>query len=172
MKKLGNFYNSFWNNQDTKKVVVNVSAVAVKIVVAVRTQLLRQLWALSFIKARESGDIGDLNANCKTWAVVKATLTVDKDFAFGTYSDHMPASAVFQIWKENKTKWIQKSIFCKILAIIRSAWCLNLFLSNKSVDVFKFRQNLIKSICDSWQLNVKRSNSSYLILLKYKNSYC
>ena len=87
------------------------------------------------VKSRESVDIRDLNANCENWTAVKATLTVDKDFPFGTHSDHMPASAIFQIWK-SKTKWIQKSIFYKTLAMIetwivickiRSAWCLNLF---------------------------------------------
>lgn len=40
----------------------------------VRTQLLGQLRASGFVKARGSGDIRDLNANSENWCVVKAAL--------------------------------------------------------------------------------------------------
>ncbi len=39
-----------------------------------RTQLLGQLRASGFVKARGSGDIRDLNTNSENWAVVKAAL--------------------------------------------------------------------------------------------------
>lgn len=38
------------------------------------TQLLGQLRASGFVKARGSGDIRDLNTNSENWAVVKAAL--------------------------------------------------------------------------------------------------
>ena len=40
-----------------------------------RTQLLGQLRASGFVRARGSGDIRDLNTNSENWAVVKAALT-------------------------------------------------------------------------------------------------
>ena len=40
----------------------------------VRTQLLGQLRASGFVRARGGGDIRDLNSNSENWAVVKAAL--------------------------------------------------------------------------------------------------
>ncbi|VDO01904.1 unnamed protein product [Rodentolepis nana] len=51
-----------------------ISAAAFDIVTTVRTQLLGQLRASGFVKARGSGDIRDLNANSENWAAVKAAL--------------------------------------------------------------------------------------------------
>ena len=39
-----------------------------------RAQLLGQLRASSFVRARGGGDIRDLNTNSENWAVVKAAL--------------------------------------------------------------------------------------------------
>ena len=39
-----------------------------------RTQLLGQLRASGFVRARGGGDIRDLNTNSENWAVVKAAL--------------------------------------------------------------------------------------------------
>ena len=39
-----------------------------------RTQLLGQLRASGFVRARGPGDIRDLNTNSENWAVVKASL--------------------------------------------------------------------------------------------------
>jgi ATP-dependent RNA helicase YTHDC2 len=39
-----------------------------------RTQLLGQLRASGFVRARGGGDIRDLNSNSENWAVVKAAL--------------------------------------------------------------------------------------------------
>jgi len=41
----------------------------------VRTQLLGQLRASGFVRARGGGDIRDLNSNSENWAVVKAALS-------------------------------------------------------------------------------------------------
>lgn len=51
-----------------------VSAAVMEMIVGMRTQLLGQLRASGFVKARGSGDIRDLNSNSENWAVVKATL--------------------------------------------------------------------------------------------------
>lgn len=40
-----------------------------------RTQLLGQLRASGFVRARGGGDIRDLNTNSENWAVVKAALS-------------------------------------------------------------------------------------------------
>ncbi|CDS42648.1 ATP dependent RNA helicase YTHDC2 [Echinococcus multilocularis] len=51
-----------------------ISAAVFDIVTTVRTQLLGQLRASGFVKARGSGDIRDLNTHSENWAVVKAAL--------------------------------------------------------------------------------------------------
>jgi hypothetical protein len=45
-----------------------------EIIVGMRTQLLGQLRASGFVRARGGGDIRDLNNNSENWAVVKAAL--------------------------------------------------------------------------------------------------
>lgn len=52
-----------------------VSSPVMEMVVGTRTQLLGQLRASGFVKARGPGDIRDLNTNSENWAVVKAALT-------------------------------------------------------------------------------------------------
>jgi len=43
-------------------------------VTGMRTQLLGQLRASGFVRAKGQGDIRDLNRNSENWAVVKAAL--------------------------------------------------------------------------------------------------
>ena len=45
-----------------------------EMIVGMRTQLLGQLRASGFVRARGAGDIRDLNTNSENWAVVKAVL--------------------------------------------------------------------------------------------------
>ncbi|KAG7197988.1 hypothetical protein KM043_016214 [Ampulex compressa] len=52
-----------------------ISAAVMEMIVGMRTQLLGQLRASGFVRARGSGDIRDLNSNSENWAVVKAALT-------------------------------------------------------------------------------------------------
>lgn len=52
-----------------------ISAAVMEMVVGMRTQLLGQLRASGFVRARGPGDIRDLNSNSENWAVVKAALT-------------------------------------------------------------------------------------------------
>ncbi|CAH8834358.1 unnamed protein product [Trichobilharzia szidati] len=51
-----------------------ISTTAFEVITAIRTQLLGQLRASGFVKARGSGDIRDLNSNSENWAVVKAAI--------------------------------------------------------------------------------------------------
>ncbi|VDP76125.1 unnamed protein product [Echinostoma caproni] len=51
-----------------------ISTAAFEIITVIRTQLLGQLRASGFVKARGSGDIRDLNTNSENWAVVKAAI--------------------------------------------------------------------------------------------------
>ncbi len=52
-----------------------MSAATMEMIVGMRTQLLGQLRASGFVRARGGGDIRDLNTNSENWAVVKAALT-------------------------------------------------------------------------------------------------
>ncbi|XP_041370241.1 3'-5' RNA helicase YTHDC2-like isoform X2 [Gigantopelta aegis] len=51
-----------------------LSSACMEMVVGMRTQLLGQLRASGFVRARGGGDIRDLNTNSENWAVVKAAL--------------------------------------------------------------------------------------------------
>lgn len=52
-----------------------ISSAVMEMVVGMRTQLLGQLRASGFVRARGPGDIRDLNTNSENWAVIKASLT-------------------------------------------------------------------------------------------------
>ncbi|XP_062844381.1 3'-5' RNA helicase YTHDC2 [Trichomycterus rosablanca] len=51
-----------------------LSQATMEIIVGMRTQLLGQLRAIGFVRARGGGDIRDVNLNSENWAVVKAAL--------------------------------------------------------------------------------------------------
>ncbi len=51
-----------------------ISSAAMEMIVNMRAQLLGQLRASGFVRARGAGDIRDLNTNSENWAVVKAAL--------------------------------------------------------------------------------------------------
>ncbi|XP_073408067.1 3'-5' RNA helicase YTHDC2 isoform X2 [Dendrobates tinctorius] len=51
-----------------------LSQATMEIIIGMRTQLLGQLRASGFVKARGAGDIRDVNTNSENWAVVKAAL--------------------------------------------------------------------------------------------------
>ncbi|XP_071794185.1 3'-5' RNA helicase YTHDC2-like isoform X2 [Asterias amurensis] len=51
-----------------------LSQATMEMIVGMRTQLLGQLRASGFVRARGPGDIRDLNTNSENWAVVKASL--------------------------------------------------------------------------------------------------
>ncbi|XP_033750300.1 LOW QUALITY PROTEIN: 3'-5' RNA helicase YTHDC2-like [Pecten maximus] len=107
-----------------------LSSACMEMIVGMRTQLLGQLRASGFVRARGGGDIRDLNTNSENWAVVKAALCagsypnllrVDRQKAKLTTQKesnvffHM-SSVVSQIPSSKKT---QKSQFIKSL---RSDW--------------------------------------------------
>ncbi|XP_063990992.1 3'-5' RNA helicase YTHDC2-like [Diachasmimorpha longicaudata] len=52
-----------------------ISSAVMEMITGMRSQLLGQLRASGFVKARGSGDIRDLNWNSENWGVVKAALT-------------------------------------------------------------------------------------------------
>ncbi|XP_025000689.1 3'-5' RNA helicase YTHDC2 isoform X2 [Gallus gallus] len=51
-----------------------LSQATMEIIIGMRTQLLGQLRALGFVRARGGADIRDVNVNSENWAVVKAAL--------------------------------------------------------------------------------------------------
>uniref|UniRef100_W5KNU3 RNA helicase n=1 Tax=Astyanax mexicanus TaxID=7994 RepID=W5KNU3_ASTMX len=51
-----------------------LSQATMEIIIGLRTQLLGQLRAIGFVRARGGGDIRDVNLNSENWAVVKAAL--------------------------------------------------------------------------------------------------
>ncbi|XP_060076466.1 3'-5' RNA helicase YTHDC2-like [Ylistrum balloti] len=103
-----------------------LSSACMEMIVGMRTQLLGQLRASGFVRARGGGDIRDLNTNSENWAVVKGALCagsypnllrVDRQKAKLTTQKesnvffHM-SSVVSQIPSSKKT---QKSQFIKSL---------------------------------------------------------
>ncbi|XP_034942957.1 3'-5' RNA helicase YTHDC2-like isoform X2 [Chelonus insularis] len=64
---------SGWERQFCEKHFI--SSAVMEMIVGMRTQMLGQLRASGFVRARGSGDIRDLNQNSENWAVVKAALT-------------------------------------------------------------------------------------------------
>ena len=52
-----------------------ISSSTMEMILGLRTQLLGQLRASGFVKAKGPGDIRDLNTHSENWAVVKAALT-------------------------------------------------------------------------------------------------
>ncbi|XP_015112250.1 3'-5' RNA helicase YTHDC2 [Diachasma alloeum] len=52
-----------------------ISSAVMEMITGMRSQLLGQLRASGFVRARGTGDIKDLNWNSENWAVVKAALT-------------------------------------------------------------------------------------------------
>ncbi|XP_015222321.2 3'-5' RNA helicase YTHDC2 isoform X1 [Lepisosteus oculatus] len=51
-----------------------LSQATMEMIIGMRTQLLGQLRAIGFVRARGGGDIRDVNLNSENWAVVKAAL--------------------------------------------------------------------------------------------------
>lgn len=52
-----------------------ISSATMEQVMSLRAQLLGQLRASGFVRAKGGGDIRDLNSHAENWAVVKAALT-------------------------------------------------------------------------------------------------
>ncbi|KAL4228088.1 3'-5' RNA helicase ythdc2 [Mactra antiquata] len=73
-----------------------ISPAVMEMIVGMRAQLLGQLRASGFVRARGGGDIRDLNTNSENWAVVKAAL-----FA-GGYPNVIR-------WDRNSWKFVSKS---------------------------------------------------------------
>ncbi|XP_064618810.1 3'-5' RNA helicase YTHDC2-like [Lineus longissimus] len=61
-----------WERQFCQKNFI--SGATMEMILGMRTQLLGQLRASGFVRARGCGDIRDLNTNSENWAVVKAAL--------------------------------------------------------------------------------------------------
>ncbi|XP_008552870.1 3'-5' RNA helicase YTHDC2 isoform X2 [Microplitis demolitor] len=64
---------SGWERQFCEKNFI--SSAVMEMIVGMRTQMLGQLRASGFVRARGTGDIRDINLNSENWAVVKAALT-------------------------------------------------------------------------------------------------
>lgn len=88
-----------------------LSVATMEMTVGMRTQLLGQLRASGFVRARGGGDIRDLNTNSENWAVVKAALCA------GTYPnlirvDRERKQLITQ--KESKVRFHQSSVLNRL----------------------------------------------------------
>ncbi|NWT61676.1 YTDC2 helicase, partial [Erythrocercus mccallii] len=84
-----------------------LSQATMQIIVGMRTQLLGQLRASGFVRARGGSDIRDVNANSENWAVVKAALVA------GMYPNLVHAdreSLVLTAPKEKKVQFHPTSV--------------------------------------------------------------
>ncbi|KAK7491702.1 hypothetical protein BaRGS_00016958 [Batillaria attramentaria] len=84
-----------------------LSAASMEMVVGMRAQLLGQLRASGFVRARGGGDIRDLNTNSENWAVVKAALCAGI-FPNVLYVNRKKNTLVTQ--KESKVQFHQRSV--------------------------------------------------------------
>ncbi|KFM65505.1 putative ATP-dependent RNA helicase YTHDC2, partial [Stegodyphus mimosarum] len=88
-----------------------LSAATMEMIVGMRSQLLGQLRASGFVKARGTGDIRDLNSNSEIWAVVKAALCA------GTYPNLIRVDRdrqQFITQKETKVRFHHSSVLNKL----------------------------------------------------------
>ena len=84
-----------------------VSSSTLEMVTGMRTQLLGQLRASGFVRAKGPGDIRELNRNSENWAVVKAALVAG---AYPSLARYDRVKRVLQTKKENKVKLFQRSV--------------------------------------------------------------
>ncbi|GFY33088.1 3'-5' RNA helicase YTHDC2 [Trichonephila clavipes] len=88
-----------------------ISHATMEMVVAMRSQLLGQLRASGFIRARGNSDIRDLNTNSEIWAVIKAALCA------GTYPNLIRIDRDRQqliTQKESKVRFHHSSVLNKL----------------------------------------------------------
>ena len=76
-----------------------------------RTQLLGQLRASGFVRARGGGDIRDLNTNSENWAVVKAALCA------GMYPNVIRVNRARMILT---TMWVTGLVMCYYMILLES----------------------------------------------------
>ncbi|KAL2100516.1 hypothetical protein ACEWY4_004910 [Coilia grayii] len=84
-----------------------LSQATMEIIIGMRTQLLGQLRAIGFVRARGGGDIRDVNLHSENWAVVKAALVA------GMYPNLLHVqrhSAALVGHKENRVRFHPTSI--------------------------------------------------------------
>ncbi|XP_076443964.1 3'-5' RNA helicase YTHDC2-like [Babylonia areolata] len=126
-----------------------LSAACMEMVVGMRAQLLGQLRASGFVRARGGGDIRDLNTNSENWAVVKAALCAGM-FPNLLFVDRKTCNLVTQ--RESKVRFHQQSV----LSVAPTAASLN-------------RQSQIKAIeqlpCD-WLVYEEMTRTERLALVK------
>ncbi|KAK7115641.1 3'-5' RNA helicase YTHDC2-like [Littorina saxatilis] len=102
-----------------------LSAACMEMVVGMRAQLLGQLRASGFVRARGGGDIRDLNTNSENWAVVKAALCAGM-FPNLLFVDRKKCDLVTQ--RESKVRFHQGSVL-SVAPTSASLNCQSLIMS-------------------------------------------
>ncbi|VDI58889.1 ATP-dependent RNA helicase YTHDC2 [Mytilus galloprovincialis] len=103
-----------------------LSSAVMEMIVGMRAQLLGQLRASGFVRARGGGDIRDLNTNSENWAVVKASLCA------GMYPNIIRVDrqkSQLLSYKEGKVKFHMSSV----LNTLPNSGCLNKNATHKNI---------------------------------------
>ena len=111
-----------------------VSSAVMEMIVGMRAQLLGQLRASGFVRARGAGDIRDLNTNSENWAVVKAALCA------GTYPNLM------RVDLDRKQMITQKHVKVRF----HPSSVLNSDPTNPKENIFKNRSKYLKNLPSDW----------------------
>ncbi|GAB6019416.1 3'-5' RNA helicase ythdc2 [Chamberlinius hualienensis] len=122
-----------------------VSSSTMEMIFGMRTQLLGQLRASGFVRARGGGDIRDLNTNSENWAVVKAALVA------GTYPnlirvDRERMQLITQ--KESKVRFHPSSV-------------LSQMPESRKQTVSKVHASVIENLPADWLIYEELSRSEY-----------
>ncbi|VDK33559.1 unnamed protein product [Taenia asiatica] len=136
-----------------------ISAAAFDIVTTVRTQLLGQLRASGFVKARGSGDIRDLNTHSENWAVVKAALVAgmyDNLAQVDSESGNLIVSGSFHNASEET---LSKTPYC----ILQAQFCIIVIHLNKSQVHPSPLSVLATNLTDSSPVDLKQLPSHWLV---------
>ncbi|KAL5965560.1 3'-5 RNA helicase YTHDC2 [Taenia solium] len=136
-----------------------ISAAAFDIVTTVRTQLLGQLRASGFVKARGSGDIRDLNTHSENWAVVKAALVAgmyDNLAQVNSESGNLIVSRSFHNASEETPS---KTPYC----ILQTRFCIIVIHLNKSQVHPSPLSVLATNLTDSSPVDLKQLPSHWLV---------
>ncbi|RWS31417.1 putative ATP-dependent RNA helicase YTHDC2-like protein [Leptotrombidium deliense] len=111
-----------------------VGSSTMEMIVGMRTQLLGQLRASGFVRARGVGDIRDLNTNSENWAVVKAAICA------GCYPNMIRVDRdrkQLVTLRENKVRFHPCSVF-------------NSNPGNPKENIYKNRAQLLENIPSDW----------------------
>ncbi|KAI8792942.1 ATP-dependent RNA helicase YTHDC2 [Biomphalaria glabrata] len=127
-----------------------ISSATMEMLLGMRMQLLAQLRASGFLRARGAGDIRDLNTNSDNWALVKACLLA------GTYPNLMQRDASMALCTLNERN-----------IRFHSSSVLQPFTSATNINTSKSLKKFVRSLPSKWIIYDEMSRFQRVSLAKY-----